>query len=146
MTKKKKKPIKKEKRLLGYNLPLDIFDDNFTILFGEGKLLLQYIKDRKLDINLDSLEGIESGIVDGICFKDKNNKTHIWIGKDKKKYNVICHELMHAILTLTHERNLYCGDTPGNGEQELECYLTGYVMNYVLTKKKFYKWDSKKWI
>ena len=138
------------KKLLGIEVDLDIFDDSLAVLWGDKDQLGQYLKDKQFTLHLRTIDDLESGFVDGMCFSpgEMEDKSFIWIGKDLKNYSVVCHELMHGILSITHKRNLFCSDTPGTGEQELECYLVGYVMNKVLgtPKKTWLEWNGTKWV
>ena len=95
------------------------------------------------DIDIKKNPLIFSGHANAWCTKDKNERSHVYIGENLKGYRNIVHELMHAVLHNINLRDLLWGDS--KGEDELVCYMIEHAVGTTLeTKPKEWSvWTGK---
>lgn len=124
--------------LYGIEVPLQIFSHDISVLCGDKQKAYDYIKSKDKEF-VD--ETVLKNYVDGFSFKH-----WIYIGKKSNNYEVITHELVHAVNKCFDLRNIVWSDA--NGQDEIFAYTLGFAVAYVLNtkNKQWYILKNNKWI
>ena len=87
--------------IYGITVNIDVFDDAINVFFGDIEKCLEHFEQQGCT-GYDT-DSIKSGMVDGFVMYDDDGDSFVYVGKNLSNKNTICHELMHAILTIAGE-------------------------------------------
>lgn len=134
------------KKLKGILLPIDIYNYDVNVIYGDTELMGEYLKIKyPKEYNEQDFKNIGA-----FCFIPNPNKKvlveEIYIGKTKNNFKYISHESLHCALYLLNYCNVNIDPSDSSGHEALT-YLVGYMTGYIQNAKKWYDYDfkNKKW-
>jgi len=124
--------------LYGIAIPLQIFSHDISVLYGDKQKAYDYIKSK--DKEFEDTTVLKNHI-DGFSYKN-----WIYIGKKPNNYELVTHELVHAVNKCFDLRGIVWSDA--DGQDEIFAYTLGFAVAYVLNSKKkdWYIFKNNKWI
>lgn len=134
------------KTLKGILLPIDIYNYEVNVIYGDKNLMKEYLK-IKYPKSFQEIEDKDVSFSGAFCFVPEPNKQklveEIYIGETKSNYSNIAHECLHTALYLFESRQVLIDPAYQNGHEALT-YLLGYMVRRIQNANKWYDYDFKK--
>lgn len=125
-------------------MPIDIYNSDIDIIYGDKKLAIEYLK-QTYKLKEEEIHSMEN--TTAFCYRPKETYVNcIYIGETKNNFRNISHECLHAGLFLLDICNVEINKSEPSGHEALT-YLVGYMVGYIQNAKKWYDYDfvKKEW-